>query len=103
LAPNAQQLEKGDLLTIQQALDILPVGRTLLYQLVEEGQIRSIRCRSVGSRRGRILIFRDSLEDYIRDQAAPAPRAGAKVSVDDLLGRTPRRTKSGVASGHDRR
>lgn len=96
-------LRKGDLLTVQQALEILPVGRTLLYQLVEEGQIRSIRPRSVGSRRGRILIFRDSLEDYVLGQEAPAPKAGARVSVDDLLGRTPRRTKHGIASGHDRR
>jgi len=96
-------LREGDLLTVQQALEILPVGRTLLYQLVEEGQIRSIRCKSVGSRRGRILILLNSLEEYIRGQQAPVPRVGAKVSVDDLLGRTGRRTKRGVASGHDRR
>ena len=93
----------GDLLTVYQALQVLPVGKTLLYRLVEEGQIRSIRPRSVGSRRGRILVFRDSLEDYIRGQEAPARRTGVKVSVDDLLGRTPRRTDRAVRSKRERR
>lgn len=97
-------LAPGDLLTVQQALQLLPVGRTLLYRLVEEGQIRSIRPRSVGSRRGRILVFLDSLESYIRREEAQAPssRVLTKVSVDDLLGRTPRRTDRGVGSKRNR-
>ena len=100
-------LADGDLLTVSQGLEILPVGRTLFYQLVEEGQIRSIRCKSVGSRRGRILIVRASIDDYVRRQEAeaPPPRAQARVSVDELLGRTrtPRRTDRAVRSGRHRR
>ena len=96
-------VKEGDLLTVQQASAILPVGRAMLYRLVKEGQVRSIRVASVGSRRGRILIFRSALDDYVRRQeaAAPSPIKRSAVSVDDLrerLCRTSRRTDTGVGS-----
>ena len=95
-------LDSGDLLTVQQVLQIVPIGRTLLYQLVDEGQIQSIRVQSVGSKRGRILIFRSAVDEYVRRQEAhaPAPRRAPKVSVDELRDRirTRRRTNSDVGS-----
>ena len=70
-------IAEDDLLTVQQALCILPVGRSTLYQLVEEGQIPAIRVRTIGSRRGRILVVRAGLEEYVRnrlvDRRKPAP------------------------------
>ena len=94
-------LAPGDLLTVQQALQILPVAKSMIYRLIEEGQIRSIRAKSVGSRRGRILIFRSALEDYVRRQEAKAPaRPTASVNVDELRDqvRTRHRTHTDVAS-----
>ena len=55
----------GDLLTIRQALAILPIGRSTLYKLVADGQIPAIRVRCAGSGRGRILIHRDDLDAVI--------------------------------------
>ena len=49
----------GDLLTIRQALTILPVGRSTLYQLAADGEIQSFR---VGKR---ILIRRKDLDAFI--------------------------------------
>ena len=49
----------GDLLTIRQALAILPVGRSTLYQLAADGEIQSFR---VGKR---ILIRRKDLDAFI--------------------------------------
>ena len=60
------RLNPGDLLTIRQALVILPVGRSTIYSLVEEGQIPSIRVGCAGSRRGRILVARADLEKFIK-------------------------------------
>ena len=49
----------GDLLTIRQALAILPVSRSTIYQLVADREIRSFR---VGKR---ILIRREDLDAFI--------------------------------------
>ena len=54
VAPS-EPLREGDLLTAAQALELLPVGKSLLYQLADEGQIEAIRVAGAGSRRGRIL------------------------------------------------
>ena len=96
-------LVEGDLLTVQRALRILPVGKSMLYRLVEEGQIPAIRVRSVGSKRGRILILRASLERYVRQREAAIPRPAPKVSVDDLRDRvrTGRLTNGGLGSASE--
>ncbi len=65
-------LSPGSLVTIREALEIIPVSRSLLYELVAKGEIPSIR---VGSRRGRILIHRADLEAFIdRSRAGGARR-----------------------------
>ena len=58
-------LRPGSLVTIREALEIIPVSRSLLYGLVAEGQIPSIRVGCAGSRRGRILIARAYLDAFI--------------------------------------
>ena len=94
-------LARGDLLTVPQALQILPVAKSMLYRLIEESQIRCIRAKSVGSKRGRILVFRSAIEDFVRRQEAKAPaRPTASVNVDELRDqvRTRHRTHTDVAS-----
>lgn len=69
-------LGAGDLLTVRAALAILPVGKTLLYQLIRDGEIPAVRVRSAGSPRGRILLYRADLAAYVeraRDGATVAP------------------------------
>lgn len=58
-------LRAGDLLTVKQARDLVPVGRTTFYELLAEGQIPSHRIRTKGSNRGRILIHRVDLEAFV--------------------------------------
>ena len=88
------ELKAGDLITIQQALSLLPIGRTLLYELVAEGQISSLRVKSVGSRRGRILIFRSALDDYVRRHKETIPRPSPSISVDELRDRVRTRSRT---------
>ena len=87
-------LKVGDLLTVQQSLALLPIGRTLLYELVAEGQISSLRVKSVGSRRGRILIFRSALNDYVRRHEKTLPRTSPSISVDELRERIRTRSRT---------
>ncbi len=87
-------LQPGDLLTVRQALALLPIGRTLLYELVAEGQISSMRVKSVGSRRGRILIFRSALNDYVRRHENTIPRTSPSISVDELRDRIRTRSRT---------
>ncbi len=88
-------LARGDLMTVHQALELLPIGRSLLYQLADEGQIEAIRVATVGSRRGRILFERAAIEDYVARLRGEAPkRKPVNVDVDAILARV-RRTAHG--------
>ena len=55
-----------DLLTIRQALEVVPVSKSLLYQLVADRVIPSVRIGGAGSSRGRILVRRSDLEKFIK-------------------------------------
>ena len=82
---NEPGIRPGDLLTVPQGLALLPVGRATLYALVASGEIASIRVSTVGSRRGRVLIFRASLEQYVRRLREGAPRrAPARFDPDSI-------------------
>lgn len=103
------QIEEGDLITVPQALRLLPVGRAYLYRLVGEGVIPSIRVASVGSRRGRVLLFRSGLNEYVRQLQAPTTRTPVRVDVDALreriIGTPPRKrgkamSPSGPGASH---
>ena len=59
------RLSAGDLVTIREALELVPVSRSLLYALVAAGAIPSVRVGGAGSRRGRILIRRADLDAFI--------------------------------------
>ena len=80
----------GDLLTIRQALAILPLGRSTLYSLVAEGQIPSIRVGCAGSRRGRILIHREDLDAFIEKSQQTARVASTRGGMDAELTETRR-------------
>jgi excisionase family DNA binding protein len=85
-------LQPGDLLSVVQALQLLPVGRATLYRLVAEGTLPAVRVASLGSRRGRILVVRAGLEAYVEGLRAravtrPAGRGGLALDVDALRSR----------------
>ncbi len=78
-------IREGDLLTVAQVLRLLPVGRSTVYQLVEEGRLPACRVRTAGSRRGRVLIARVDLEAFLAGARQAATRAPVRVDVDGLL------------------
>ena len=78
-------LEPGDLLNVRQVLAILPVGRSTLYQLIDEGRLPAIRVRTAGSRRGRILIRRADLSAFVDKCGDTRPCAPTRVDVDKIL------------------
>ena len=60
------RLNPGDLLTVREALAIVPVSRSLLYSLIAASKIPSVRVGGAGSRRGRILVAQVDLERFIK-------------------------------------
>ena len=56
----------GDFLTVAQILQILPIGRSTLYDLVQSGRLRSYRVGGTRRRTGRILVARVDLERFIK-------------------------------------
>ena len=72
----SSSLERGDLLTVTQALQLVPIGRTTLYALCESGALPHFRIQAPGSRRGRILLARRDIEAFLetaRHGVTPAP------------------------------
>jgi len=84
-------LAPGDLLTIAQALAILPVGRSTLYALLESGQLPHYRVRAPTAPRGRILVARADLEAFVAGARQAAPRAPVRADPDAILARIRRR------------
>ena len=83
-------LRAGDLLTVKQARDLVPVGRTTFYELLAEGQIPSHRIRTKGSSRGRILIDRRDLEAFVEESRRTASVASTRGGMDAELTETRR-------------
>ena len=63
-------LSPGALISVKQALAIVPLGRSTLYKLIETGKLPHYRVSAAGSRRGRILIHRADLEVFIEKSRA---------------------------------
>ena len=78
-------LAPGDFLTARQALQLLPIGRSTLYQLINEGRLPAYRVTTVRSRRGRVLIARKDLEAFLVSARQAATQASVRVDVDGLL------------------
>jgi excisionase family DNA binding protein len=93
-------LAPGDLLSVPQALKLVPVGRATLYRLIEDGQIPCYRVGALGSRRGRVLVARADLEAYLARARQAATRAPVAPDVDALLRRVrARRPQVGPPNG----
>ncbi len=81
-------LAAGDLLTVPQALELFPVGRSTLYRLLDNGEIPCVRLGGVGGHTARVLVLRADLEGFIeRRRVTATGRRVARVSPDELLAR----------------
>ncbi len=79
-------LVPGDLLSIEQVRCLLPLGRSSIYALIENGELPYHRFRAAGGGRGRIFVHRADLEAYVVRARQTAPRpATRRVDVDGLL------------------
>ena len=55
--------EYGDIMTVENLMDYMNIGRTTAYKLVQSGKIKTIRI-------GRIYrISKKSIDDYIRKES----------------------------------
>lgn len=55
--------EYGDILTVENLMDYLNIGRTTAYKLVQSGKIKTVRI-------GRIYrISKKSVEEYVRKES----------------------------------
>ncbi len=84
------RLAEGDLLTVPQALRLVPIGRSRMYRLVKDGLIPSIpvpTARRGG--RGSYLIRRANLERFINEleQDAQEEPEHDPETIDDILDR----------------
>ena len=85
-------LREGDLLTVAEALRILPIGKSKLYDLLDQGEIEHVRVPSTGGRRGRVFIPRAALEAFVeRHRVGARGRRVAPVDVDEILAKVRRR------------
>lgn len=80
-------LREGDLLTVPQALAVMPVGRSTLYTLLDSGQLPHYRVKAPGSRRGRVLIAKADLGAFLAGSRHEARRAPVGVDADAVLAR----------------
>ncbi len=81
-------LSEGDLLTIVQALRILPISRSAFYRLLDAGELPCVRLGGVGGPKARVLVLRADIEAFIeRHRVAATGRRVARVSPDELLDR----------------
>jgi len=55
-------------LTINQAMQTLGIGRTKLYQLLNDGSLRAFKLGS------KTLILKDSLDDYVASLPSYKPK-----------------------------
>ena len=60
-------LKAGDLLTVAQVREVLPLPRSTLYALIETGVLPGFRVPGVGNPRGRIFVMRSDLESFVRE------------------------------------
>ncbi len=85
-------LREGDLLSVAQALALVPLGRSKLYALLDEGEIEHVRVPSTGGRRGRVFIPRTALEAFVeRHRVGARGRRVAPVDVNVILAKVRRR------------
>ena len=85
-------LREGDLLSVRQALDLVPLGRSKLYALLDAGEIEHVRVASTGGRRGRVFILRAALEAFVeRHRIGATGRRVAPVGVNEILAQVRRR------------
>lgn len=59
---------KPEWLRLPQAQELFGIGRSKLYELINEGKIKSVSLRNRGQKSGTRLISYDSLNDYINSQ-----------------------------------
>jgi excisionase family DNA binding protein len=64
---------ESEWLTVDQAAPILNLRRTRIYQLIDEGELKSFLLKSrKDSLRGKRLISRSSVADYLNKKAREA-------------------------------
>ena len=77
----------GDFLTVKQVLEVLPVGRSTIYSLVQSGRLRSCRVGATGRRMGRILVARADLDIFIEKSRQVRSVPPTRLDLDEIHAR----------------
>ena len=68
-SPETTTSLKPEWIRIPQAINVFGLGRSKLYELINEGKVKSRSIRARGQTRGTRLISYDSLAEYIEHSA----------------------------------
>ena len=69
---NKQSHHKPEWLRIPQVTQIFGLGRSKIYELLSDGEIKSVSLRKRGQMHGTRLISYDSIADYIESKVKAA-------------------------------
>jgi len=85
MSHEGERLREGDVVTAAEALRLLPISKSALYELATEGILPSFRVGAPGSRRGRLLFWRGDIEAYVARARQAATRAPVRPDADAVL------------------
>lgn len=53
-------------MTVREAAEKIGIGKTLCYQLIEEGRLKCLRVGALGSKKPKIVVREKDVEAFIR-------------------------------------
>ena len=54
-----------DWISVKDAVSVYPIGRTMLFGLIQRNSIKSALLRSPGSLKGRRIVYRPSVDSFL--------------------------------------
>ena len=86
-----EHLRPGDVLTIAQALKILPIPKSTIHDMIEARDFPAFPVRQTSSGRKNYVVLRSDLEAFLRgkrqDWLRSGPAARGTETPDDILKR----------------
>lgn len=72
---NSTTIPTKQWLTIQEAVDYCPFGRTMVFELIKLGKLKSFFHKKPGNRHGCRMVYLPSIDSYLESQYALSQKA----------------------------